>query len=397
MNQHLLSLRYAFQNPISTTDAKTHSFLLSVEGSNHQPLPDTSHIWCISGVGQRSSSFWKACQDGWDLAQVDQVQRHLISADQHTRQTQWASTDPQWKDSLLAQLNSFKVILSEDTIESSKESSKHIHLLLLLGSKLPPKLSPPSLKNCNLFASITVIFESPPLHFLAWSRWSVLAGASLLFNQSNLSTQLANTLQVQTYTHPRLPLVLEPSESVQIQSITQLTPCLHSMAVDSNQPELNMIIPATAENQRTSWFIHLKGDFSKDIPARTVLTCRLQNQTYEIQSSGVFDSQNESLNPSVAFANQLSHRSHCVEGILYAYQHNKLRRVLQYLDQWIKLSLAFENEESTQYLYSMKVRFLSLGTFQKDDLHHLICYGFAPIYHLSSIGQWHYSPYRFNG
>ena len=390
---HLLSLRYAFQNPITTTDSHIQSFLLSLEGSNHQSSSnDQSHIWCLAGVGTRSSSLWNRCKEGWDLAQVDQIHRSLISIDQPQVYSQWNGQDPQWQDPLPAQLNSFKVALAEQ----DHQSFNQVHLILLLGSSLPPQLAPPSLKYCQHFASITVVFETPPLNFLVWSRWSVLAGGTLLFNQSDLSSNLANHLQIQTYTHPRLPLKLEPASGVQIQSIAQLTPLLHSLAVDSNQPELNLMVPATAENQRTSWFIHLKGDFSKGAQGQTLLTCHLQNQTYEIQSSVEFHPHTESLNPSVAFANQLSHRAHCIEGILYAYQQNKLRRVLQYLDQWIKLSLAFENEECTQWLYTIKVRFLSLGTFQKEDLHQLIQYGFTPIYSLSSIGQWQYSPYRFN-
>ena len=394
MNPHLLSLRYALQNPIMTTDPLIQTFLLSIEGSSHQSLSsnDASHVWCIAGVGQRSSSFWKTCKEAWDLAQVDQVSRHLISTDHSSVHTEWDDQDPQWQDPLPAQLNSFKVLLSEQ----NDQSFDQVHLLLLLGTQLPSQLAPPSLKNCQHFASITVIFQNPPIHFLSWSRWSVLAGASLLFNHTNLSSHFANTLQTQTYTHPRLLMRLEPTDGFQIQSITQLTPLLHSLAVDSNQSDLKVIVPATSENYRTSWFIHLKGDFSKGIQEQTLLRCYLQDQVYDIQSSAEFHPHKESLNPSVAFANQLSHRAHCVEGILYAYQQNKLRRVLQYLDQWIKLSLAFENEECTQWLYDVKVRFLSLGTFQKEDLYQLIQYGFTPIYHLSSIGQWHYSPYRFN-
>ena len=395
MNPHLLSLRYALQNPITTVDPQTQTFLLSVDGSNHQSFSsdDISHVWCIAGVGQRSPSFWKTCKEGWDLAQVDQVSRHLISTGHSLIHTEWDDQDPRWQDPLPAQLNSFKVSLSEQ----DNESFDQIHLLLLLGASLPSQLAPPSLKNCQHFASITVVFESPPVHFLSWSRWSVLAGASLLFERATLSSDLANILQTQTYTHPRLPMKLEPTNGIQIQSITQITPLLHSLAVDSNQSDFRVMIPATSKNQRTSWFVHLKGDFSMGTREQTLLKCYLQDQVYDIQSSVEFHPHKESLNPSVAFANQLSHRAHCIEGILYAYQQNKLRRVLQYLDQWIKLSLAFENEECTQWLYDVKVRFLSLGTFQKEDLHQLVQYGFTPIYHLSSIGQWHYSPYRFNG
>ena len=393
MSQHLLSLRYAFQNPITTTDSKTQALLLSIDGSTHQILSnDESHVWCVTGVGERLSSFWQTCKEGWELAQVDQNQRTLISADQPFCQNQWQENDPQWQDSLLAQLNSFKVILSEQ----ENVHNTRTHLVLLLGHSLPPQFSPPTTKNINSFSSVTVIFEEPPLHILAWSRWAVLVGARLIFNNRDLSTHFANAIQTFTYAHPRFSIGLETGDSVHIQSITQLTPSTHSISVDPTQFETKLMTPPTAEGQRTSWFIHLNGDFSNLENPKTLLKCSLQDQVYEIQTSVAFQPHSESLNPSVAFANQLSHRAHCIEGILYAYQQNKLRRVLQYLDQWLKLSMAFETEESTRWLYEVKVRFLSLGTFQEADLHTLIHYGFAPVYHLSSSGQWQYVPYRFN-
>ena len=394
MSQHLLSLRYAFQNPVVQSDPKTQTVLLSIEGSHdktHQSTLDQDQVWCIAGAGERSHDFWKRCGEGWELAQIDNIEREVVFQGQQQSERTWQEQDPNWQDSLLAQITAFQM----DT-EKQKSNTKY-HLVLILGQSLPSQLTPLQPKNIRFFSSITVLFETPPNQSLIWTRWATFVGAKLIFNQNRLSSYFAESIQTYSSSHSRFPFALSPHESIRIQSITQLTPSLHSLSIDAKKPKVSLVTPGIPEGQRASWLLHLSGDFKNIQAPIPLLTCAFQNQKYTIQYDLDFTSQLEILNPGVAFTNQLSHRAHCIEGILYSYQQNHLRRVLQYLDQWLKLSIAFENEESSRWLYDLKIRFLSLGTFREVDFQHLVGYGFTPIYQLLSSGQWKYPPYSFDG
>ena len=84
----------------------------------------------------------------------------------------------------------------------------------------------------------------------------------------------------------------------------------------------------------------------------------------------------------------MSHRARCLDGMLYAYSRKELRRVVQYLDQWLKLSIALENEDVSEQIYQLKVKFLSIGTLSFRELHQLIANGLQMPFYLNQAGEW---------
>ena len=69
---------------------------------------------------------------------------------------------------------------------------------------------------------------------------------------------------------------------------------------------------------------------------------------------------------------------------------------MQYLDQWLKLSIALEEPEVNEWIYQLKVKFLSVGRFDSEDLKLLIEHGFTSPYYLNLSGEWIRSPSIFS-
>ena len=336
-----------------------------------------------------------------DESMSDLIEQEEAKADTET-ELESTSTSPldQPQPSLLLDQNLTEVDLdkteevSASTFQILAEQKNVAHLIIILGRGARRETSMPPEHELSLFQSITLIAEAgshdPIKSWLTWYRWGTRLGVQILWQQDSMVTKLSKIIQNGSYGIGRSTLHIKAGEGIKFQSLTAITP--HGGAIQIDPQEAHFVAPNMCDGERISYLIGFQEEAKDTGESRPLATCNLDGVKHTIYSNSQLRRDSDLHHPGVSFAQQLSHRARCFDGLLYAYSRKELRRVVQYLDQWLKVSLALEKEEVASWIHQQKVKFLSIGTFQPHDLDQLILHGMDTPYRLSPSGSWVRSP-----
>lgn len=435
MSSPLISLRYTLQQRTASSESSISHILLSLACSTAVSSVPHSR-WCVVITGELGPSFKERLCDAWDLASIDGYHREIWVADHQTpchslselSNSSRTTLSVQLKDlslkiqdqvdqseaddvdvddkTLISQQNQSSSIKVEDETEEtevfnfenilpSNQEEINTHLLILMGTSVRAQVALPSEKELNHYSSVVCISESMFAGLLNWQRWSARVGAHLLFNRDHLISELSAHIQECALGVHRAQFHLKTVQGIKLQSITALTPNTSALKVNQLGGEANFILSTPQEGRRATWLISLQESQVKR-EDRLLAVCLFKGEQHKIKSSSKYIKGIEFIQPAVAFAHQLSHRTRCIDSLLYSYSRQELRRVVQYLDQWLKLSIALEEPEVNEWIYQLKVKFLSVGRFDSEDLKLLIEHGFTSPYYLNLSGEWIRSPSIFS-
>ena len=145
--------------------------------------------------------------------------------------------------------------------------------------------------------------------------------------------------------------------------------------------------PCLREEERAAWLVTLQ---ESPTPAleRELLICDHLGARHTLKAGATGSNGLEVAQPAVAFAQQLAQRARCFDPVMSAYARNDLRKVVQGLDQWMKVTTALEGEEAGREVHLLKVKFLHLGRFDTLDVVRFVRQGFWSPYLLTSSGEW---------
>ena len=146
-------------------------------------------------------------------------------------------------------------------------------------------------------------------------------------------------------------------------------------------------VPLSPSTYRAAWLVSVEPKHQGD-DSRELFTCEMNGERHVVRDYPAGAVHFEGHSPAVSFVHQLSHRARIFDQVITSYLGSDLRRVVQGLDQLLKLSVSLEDEEMTSWVHSIKVKFLHLGRFEPEDFKKLIRYAFHAPFALTSEGVW---------
>jgi hypothetical protein len=435
----LRSLKYTLQHNYIAGEGLLSNLLLSFAGS--QTVASSGSLyWDLVSVGDPLPTLKEQITDAWNLANIDGIKRSLSFVESNQKQTvisdwnislkslhqqilifkrQYQEINEDLKNTQETDINELnhikhtinESVITEDEVEvlganldtnefsldtlseliddtQSHSNSKKANLIIVINEI--QSLYVPKEEDIKHYDSITVLVTQMNAEVLVWKRWAARVGARLLTSHENLITELSDVIQSTSYTIPRQNLELVPAPGFVFQSITVLSPQASPLQIESKERvPINLTLAPTLSKQRSSCLLTIQELSSSALKEnRLACTCIINDKRYEIFTSALDHSNLEQHHLAVSFAHQLSHRARCLDGLLYTYSRKELRRVVQYLDQWLKLSIAMETKEISEEIYQLKIKFLSVGSFSKMELHHLIRSGLKAPFMLNEAGEW---------
>jgi hypothetical protein len=404
MNAPLTALRYTLQARAERPEGAQTHLLLSLDASRGARAPGLAR-WVVATSGAVSEATRAALQDAWDLASIDGASRELQLLEQPAGVRALADlAAPQ--AALSAQLRAVSAELSpNDELETTMELSVDVEQALSVarepeGSpRAPADLAPrhllillaeggtyttPQDKDLSPFESVTVVVERCAPSLWSWVRWAARLGARVLFAGEALIAELSAAIQDAASRPARAPLALRPSMEGKLLSVVSLSAPLAPLTVDGIA---SFYQPCLREEERAAWLVTLQ---ESPTPAleRELLICDHLGARHTLKAGATGSNGLEVAQPAVAFAQQLAQRARCFDQVMSAYARNDLRKVVQGLDQWMKVTTALEGEEAGREVHLLKVKFLHLGRFDTLDVVRFVRQGFWSPYLLTSSGEW---------
>ena len=402
MSAPLTALRYTQQSRAARLEGSHTHILLSLDASRGARAPEEAR-WVVAASGAVSEQTRAALQDAWDLASIDGAPRDLELLEQPEGVSSFADlTAP--RAALSAQLRSLASSSSSDELEVTMEldidveqalvaglegqgaaptaDSRQQHLLIILAAGSP--YAAPQDRDVARFESVTVVVEACAPSLWSWVSWSARLGARVIFAAESLIGDLSAAIQDAATRPPRSQLVLRPVMDGKLLSVVSLSAPLAALSIDG---VASFYHPSLHEEARAAWLVTLQEPSSLS-SERDVLICDHLGARYQLRATSSATHALELAQPAVAFAQQLAQRARCFEQVMTSYARNDLRRVVQGLDQWMKVTTALEGEEAGREVHLLKVKFLHLGRFETPDVVRFVRQGFWSPYLLSSSGEW---------
>lgn len=402
MSAPLSALRYTLQSRAARPQGAPTQLVLSLDASGGARAAGEVR-WVVATSGAVGEATRAALQDAWDLAAIDGAPRALDLLGQPAGARALADLAAP-TSALSAQLRGVAGELSlgdelEATMELELDVTKALaappgeearpprderaqHLLVVLASSGTYAL--PQDRDVAPFASVTVVVESCAPSLWSWARWAARLGARVLFAGEGLIGELSAAIQDAASRPARASLALRPVMDGKLLSVVSLTSPLAALPVDG---VANLYHPTLSEEGRAAWLVTVQ-EGASSAAEREVLICDYLGARRSLSALGSAPDALELAQPAVAFAQQLAQRARSFEQVMSAYARNDLRKVVQGLDQWMKVTTALEGEEAGRDVHLLKVKFLHLGRFDAPDVARFVRLGFWSPYVLSSSGEW---------
>ncbi len=399
----LTALRYTQQARAARLEGGPTHILLSLDASHGARAPEEAR-WVVATSGAVSEATRAALQDAWDLASIDGAPRDLELLEQPEGVSSLAELAAP-RAALSAQLRAVALSYApSDELETTMElnidveqalaeslegrestapaDQRQQHLLVVLAASGP--YSTPQDRDVAHFESVTVVVESCAPSLWSWVSWSARLGARVIFAEESLIGDLSAAIQDAATRPPRSQLVLRPVMDGKLLSVVSLGAPLAALSIDG---VASFYHPSLQEEARAAWLVTLQ-EPSSSSAERDVLICDHLGARYQLRATSSATHALELTQPAVAFAQQLAQRARCFEQVMTSYARNDLRRVVQGLDQWMKVTTALEGEEAGREVHLLKVKFLHLGRFDTPDVVRFVRQGFWSPYLLCSSGEW---------
>ena len=405
MNAPLTALRYTLQARAERPDGAQTHILLSLDASRGARAPGLSR-WVVATSGAVSAETRAALQDAWDLASIDGAPRELQLLEQPEQVSALADLAAP-RAALSAQLRALNAeLFPSDELETTMELSVDVeqalsgqgadaapaasssaallarHLLIILAEG--GTYTAPQDKDLTAFESVTVVVERCAPSLWSWVRWAARLGARVIFAGEPLIAELSAAIQDAASRPARAPIVLRPAMEGKLLSVVSLSAPLAPLSIDG---VVSFYQPCLREEERAAWLVTLQEAPSAPFE-REVLICDHLGARHNITACSTGSHGVEVAQPAVAFAQQLAQRARCFDQVMSAYARNDLRKVVQGLDQWMKVTTALEGEEAGREVHLLKVKFLHLGRFDTLDVVRFVRHGFWSPYLLASSGEW---------
>lgn len=259
------------------------------------------------------------------------------------------------------------------------------HLLLCLTKD--NSVAPPNERDLSHYVSLTLWVEETSVLLWPWLQWAARLGARVIGTRdedSALLTELINAASHREHTQ----ITLRPAPQGKLSSVVSLNSPLGSLTIDG---VTSFKAPLLRPHERAAWLVSVRAPLNGE-GDRLLLRCDVGGARCELKDRPSMLASNVSAleyrQPAVAFAQELSARTQALELALNAYLRHDLRRVVQALDRWVKLTLSLEGEEAAREIHMIKVKLLHLGRLDTQDLTCLINAIQTPLYTLSAAGQW---------
>lgn len=369
--------------------------------------------WYFASSGPLSEYTVNCLQTAWDEAK-EEVERSLFILGQEPIQEEFSTLlrpkqplsvqlkqlsnqvyrfdEPETTMELELDINDFNDSKREDSQDENSSQTEEqadqipVHLVICLAEN--SRHSPPPVKDLSPLESITIIFEDESPMIWPWASWAVHAGAQMIFHTDHCSTQLQNLIMMSARVRSRIGASFHPTMEGKFHALISLNA---PMIAKFSNPLDPIRVPLCPPGQRLAWLMSVEPKHHGD-GARELLFCEVYGGRYVIQDYPTQLDGLESSQLAVSFAQQLVQRGRILELIISSYLNSDLRRVVQGLDQWVKLSVSLEEEAVCAWVHNLKIKFLHLGRFEPEDFKRLIRHALHVPYQLTSDGTWCSSP-----
>jgi hypothetical protein len=353
-NHHsLLAFSYFLQQKaIPLNQNQEQSALLALDVSLEPKARPA--LWCVCHAGKVEDELMSSIDSAWMLADLDGNIRNLLDARQ--------KCEDQKTSSLTTQL--------ETVLDQEPAQDLNHHLLICLGANAIQEL-PPKNHLVQHFASITVVTLAITSGIQVWHKWVIEQGGRLLIKNPLVKTKesfdsiLCQRFEKSVFLSQKPRIYLKAQDGISIKAQYCLSPELGSIQWDGDVCVLRADV--LSQQGRAVWLIDFQPNASKKGRFQWA-SCRLNQRDmplfYEVSDT---IPEFQGLHPMIGYAKQIALLSKTFELMLQCYSKQELRKVLQQIDMFLKLSLSFDLEEQAKSIYEIKVKFLTLGKFKDED------------------------------